>query len=68
VYIVLHVAKREDLPELSLADATPELTKIVQDDKRYQFFQQWFDKQFKEADVKVDGYYGKWNRSFLAVT
>jgi hypothetical protein len=68
VYIVLHVAKREDLPELSLADATPELTKIVQDDKRFQFFQQWFDKQFKEADVKVDGYYGKWNKSFLAVT
>jgi hypothetical protein len=68
VYIVLHVAKREDLPELTLADATPELTTIVQDDKRYQFFQQWFDKQFREADVKVDGYYGKWNKSFLAVT
>jgi hypothetical protein len=68
VYIVLHVAKRQDLPELSLADATPELTKIVQDNKRYQFFEQWFDKQFREADIKVDGYYGKWNKSFLAVT
>ncbi|HEX3612205.1 MAG TPA: peptidyl-prolyl cis-trans isomerase [Sporichthyaceae bacterium] len=68
VYIVLHVSKREDLPELSLTDATPELTKIVQDDKRYQFFEQWFNKQFRDADIKVDGYYGKWNKSFLAVT
>jgi hypothetical protein len=68
VYIVLHVAKKDDLPALSVAEATPELTKIVQDDKRYQFFQQWFNKQFREADIKVDGYYGKWNNSFLAVT
>jgi hypothetical protein len=68
VYIVLHVSKRQDLPELSLTDATPELTKIVQDDKRYQFFEQWFNKQFRDADIKVDGYYGKWNKSFLAVT
>jgi|GEM_PF-1983392 len=68
LYIVLHVAKRVDLPQLTVAEATPELTKIVQDDKRFQFFQQWFNKQFREADIKVDGYYGKWNKSFLAVT
>jgi hypothetical protein len=68
VYIVLHVAKREDLPKLTLAEATPELTKIVQDDKRYAFFQQWFDKQYREADIRVNKYYGKWNKSFLAVT
>jgi hypothetical protein len=68
VYIVLHVDKREDLPKLTLAQATPELTKIVQDDKRYAFFQQWFDKQYREADIKVNKYYGKWNKSFLAVT
>jgi hypothetical protein len=68
VYVVLHVAKRTDLPQLSVADATPDLTKIVQDDKRFQFFDQWFNKQFREADIKVDGYYGKWNKSFLAVT
>jgi len=68
VYVVLHVSKRTDLPPLSVADATPDLTKIVQDDKRFQFFDQWFNKQFREADIKVDGYYGKWNKSFLAVT
>lgn len=68
VYIVLHVEKRTDLPKLSVADATPELTKIVQDDKRYAFFQQWFDKQYREADIRVNKYYGKWNKSFLAVT
>jgi hypothetical protein len=68
VYIVLHVAKREDLPKLTVAEATPELTKIVQDDKRYAFFQQWFDKQYREADIRVNKYYGKWNKNFLAVT
>jgi len=68
VYIVLHVAKRQDLPKLTLEQATPELTKIVQDDKRYAFFQQWFDKQYREADIRVNKYYGKWNKSFLAVT
>lgn len=68
VYIVLHVEKREDLPKLTLAQATPELTKIVQDDKRYAFFQQWFDQKYREADIRVNKYYGKWNKSFLAVT
>jgi hypothetical protein len=68
VYIVLHVAKREDLPKLTVAQATPELTPIVQEDKRYAFFQQWFDKQYREADIRVNKYYGKWNKNFLAVT
>jgi hypothetical protein len=68
VYIVLHVAKREDLPKLTVAQATPELTTIVQEDKRYAFFQQWFDKQYREADIRVNKYYGKWNKNFLAVT
>jgi hypothetical protein len=67
VYIVLHVEKREDLPKLTLAQATDELTKIVQDDKRYAFFQRWFDLQYREADIRVNKYYGKWNKSFLAV-
>jgi foldase protein PrsA len=68
LYIVLHVHKRKDLPKLSLEEAKPELRDIVISNKRFAFFQQWFDKQFREADIKVDGYYGKWDRSFLAVT
>lgn len=68
IYIVLHVYKRKDLPKLSIEEATPELRDIVISGKRFAFFQQWFDKKFREADIDVDGYYGKWDRSFLAVT
>ncbi|MGQ0845105.1 MAG: peptidyl-prolyl cis-trans isomerase [Sporichthyaceae bacterium] len=68
VYIVLHVYKRKDLPKLDIKDAKPELSEIVISSKRNAFFQQWFDKKFREADIDVDGYYGKWDRSFLAVT
>jgi len=67
VYVILHIAKRTDLPQLTVAEATPELTKIVQDHKRYQFFDHG-STSFQGADIKVDGYYGKWNASFLAVT
>lgn len=68
LYIVLHVHKRKDLPKLSIEEAKPELRDIVISSKRFAFFQQWFDKKFREADIDVDGYYGKWDRSFLAVT
>ncbi|MGQ0467936.1 MAG: peptidyl-prolyl cis-trans isomerase [Sporichthyaceae bacterium] len=68
VFVVLHVYNRKDLPKLDIKEATPELRDIVISSKRNAFFQQWFDKQFREADIDVDGYYGKWDRSFLAVT
>ncbi len=68
IYIVLNVYKRKDLPKLSIDEAKPELRDIVVSSKRFAFFQQWFDKKFREADIDVDGYYGKWDRSFLAVT
>jgi hypothetical protein len=68
VFVVLHVAKREDLPALKIEDIKDELTKLVQDNKRFQFFDQWFNKKFREADISVDGYYGKWKKNSLAVS
>lgn len=70
LYIVLHQEKREDLPALTLKDDAirAEMTEIVQDNKRFAFFDQWFNKRFKEAKITVDDYYGEWNPSFLAVT
>jgi len=68
VFVVLNVYKRKDLPKLSIEEAKPELRDIVISSKRNAFFQQWFDKKFREAEIDVDGYYGKWDRSFLAVT
>lgn len=68
VYVVLQQTKREDLPALTLDQARPELAEIVKDKKRLAVFEQWFEKQFAAAKVDVDGYYGKWNPSFQAVT
>lgn len=68
IFVVLHVSDREDLPALKIDDIKDELTKLVQDGKRYQFFDQWFNKKFREADINVDGYYGKWKKNSLAVS
>ena len=68
VFVVLHVSDRQDLKALKVEDIKDELTKLVQDNKRYQFFDQWFNKKFKEADINVDGYYGKWKKNSLAVS
>ncbi len=67
VFVVLHQQKREDLPALTLKEATPELTKAVIDRKRFVVFQDWLKKQYEAANIDVDGYYGKWNPSFQAV-
>ena len=68
VFVVLHVEEREDLKALKIDEIRDELTKLVQDNKRFQFFDQWFNKKFREADVSVDGYYGKWKKNSLAVS
>jgi hypothetical protein len=68
LFVVLHVSKRKDLKALTVDEVKDELTVIVQDKKRFQFFEQWFDKRFREADIDVDGYYGSWTPKSLAVT
>jgi hypothetical protein len=67
VYTVLYQLKRKDLPALTLEEAKPELTKIVQDHKRFLVFDDWLKKQYLTAKIDVDDYYGKWNPSFQAV-
>jgi len=67
VYTVLYQVKRKDLPALTLEEAKPELTKIVQDHKRFLVFDDWLKKQYMTARITVDEYYGKWNPSFQAV-
>lgn len=68
LFVVLHVSKRKDLKALTVDEVKDELTVIVQDKKRFQFFEQWFDKRFREAKINVDGYYGSWTPKSLAVT
>lgn len=67
LFVVLHQQKRTDLPALTLTEATPELTTIVVEHKRFVVFQDWLKKQYEAANIDVDGYYGKWNPSFQAV-
>lgn len=67
VYTVLYQIKRKDLPALTLEEAKPELTKIVQDHKRFLVFDDWLKKQYLSAKITVDDYYGKWDPTFQAV-
>ena len=67
VYTVLYQQKRKDLPALTLEEAKPELTQIVQDHKRFLVFDDWLKKQYMTADITVHDYYGDWNPSFQAV-
>lgn len=70
LYVVLHVEKREDLKALSVEDqeVKEELSEIVRNSKRFQFFDKWFNKRFREAKIDVDSYYGEWTPRSLAVT
>ena len=63
VYTLLYQVKRRDLPALTLEQATPELTKIVQDHKRFVVFEDWLKKQYLTARITVDEYYGAWDPS-----
>lgn len=67
VYTVLYQVKRKDLPALTLEEARPELTKIVQDHKRFLVFDDWLKKQYLNARITVDDYYGTWDPTYQAV-
>ncbi|HUR74089.1 MAG TPA: peptidylprolyl isomerase [Sporichthya sp.] len=67
VYTVLYQQKRTDLPALTLEQAKPELTKIVVEHKQFLVFSDWLKKQYTDAKITVDKYYGEWNPTYQAV-
>lgn len=55
------VSARDEQPEPTLEDLRDELTDLLAKVERLTLFDEWFDKQFQQADIKVDGYYGDWD-------
>jgi parvulin-like peptidyl-prolyl isomerase len=66
-WMVVRVEHREAVPRLSLEDLRPELTEFLVERERNDRFQEWFQKKFPEAAVKVSPYYGKWDAALTLV-
>lgn len=60
-WLAVLVEQREDSPAPTLDSVRADLTEILTEVKRERQFDEWFRKQFQEADVDVDGFYGEWD-------
>ncbi|MEW6475041.1 MAG: peptidylprolyl isomerase [Actinomycetota bacterium] len=60
-WVVVRLERRQTVPRLTLDDLRPELTEFLAEQERRALFQEWFQKKFTEARVKVSSYYGKWD-------
>lgn len=58
-----YAVEREDLPALTFEQVKESLRDILADRDRKDRFDEWFFKKLKNAKVKVDGHYGKWDPS-----
>jgi hypothetical protein len=66
-WLVVRVERRQTVPRLTLEDLRPELTEFLAERERRDLFQEWFEKKFPEAAVKVSSYYGKWDAKLTQV-
>ena len=60
-WMVVRVENRQPVPRLTLEDVRAEITEFLVEQERGARFQEWFQKQFTEAEVKVNSYYGAWD-------
>jgi PPIC-type PPIASE domain/SurA N-terminal domain len=66
-WLSILVEHRDAVAKPTFDDLRPELTDHLMNQERARLFEDWFTKQFMTANVKVDGYYGKWNAQLHAV-
>lgn len=67
LFVVLLMKEREDLPAVSLKEAEADLVEIITNRRRKDVYDEWLKKQYVEADISVDGYYGRWEPNLQAV-
>ena len=60
-WFVVRLERRTAVPRLTLDDVRAEITEFLAEQERQQRFQEWFDKKYAKASVKVDSYYGDWD-------
>jgi hypothetical protein len=66
-WLVVRLEQRQTVPRLTLDELRPELTEFLADRQRSDLFQEWFEKKYPEAAVKVNSYYGKWDAKLTLV-
>ena len=67
-FMVLVADSREERAAMTFDQAKPELTKVLEDEARQRQFFEWFNKQLRDAEVEIDGYYGTWDPASQLVT
>ncbi|MGH9041205.1 MAG: peptidyl-prolyl cis-trans isomerase [Acidimicrobiia bacterium] len=67
-FMVLVADSREDRAAMTFDQAKPELTRVLEDEARQKLFFEWFNKQLRDAEVDVSGYYGTWDPASQLVT
>ena len=60
-WLSILVEKRDTVAKPTFDQLRPELTDYLVNQERARLFQEWFDKQWSAAAIRVDKYYGKWN-------
>jgi parvulin-like peptidyl-prolyl isomerase len=60
-WLSILVEKRDTVAKPTFDQLRPDLTDYLVNQERARLFQEWFDKQWSAAAIKVDSYYGKWN-------
>lgn len=60
-WMAVRVERRDAVPRLTLDDVRAEITDFLAEQERGARFQEWFQKEFGEAEIKVDSYYGDWD-------
>lgn len=60
-WLVVRLEQRQDVPRLTIDDLRTELSEFLAERERHDRFQEWFQRKFTEAKVKVDSYYGEWD-------
>lgn len=66
-FLVAYVRRRDPQPAVGFDQARAEIVRLLEDEKRQELFARWFDGQLRQAQVEVDGRYGKWDTEYLMV-
>ncbi len=60
-WLLFFVETREAIGETPYDVARLEILAVLQDQERQRLFDDWFRQRLMQADVEVDGFYGRWN-------
>ena len=60
-WLLFFVESREEIGATPYDVAREEILSVLVDQERQRLFDAWFQQRLTQADVEVDGFYGRWN-------